>query len=114
MRKAPEKTIDLSDSFGTHGKLTAGKSTFEMYRLKKLAKAFPKVSRLPFSLRVLLETLLRHEDGRVVKKEHIQAVLEWNPTAEPVTEISFHPARVLLQDFTGVPAVVDLAAMREA
>ncbi len=63
---------------------------------------------------MLLENLLRHEDGRVVKREHIEKMLAWDPKATPETEISFHPARVLLQDFTGVPAVVDLAAMREA
>ncbi|MFZ5472138.1 MAG: aconitate hydratase AcnA [Myxococcota bacterium] len=74
----------------------------------------PKVASLPFSLKVLLENLLRHEDGRVVRKEHVAALLDWNPQAPSEQEISFTPARVLLQDFTGVPCVVDLAAMREA
>src|SRR6185436_9345027 len=78
------------------------------------AKAGGNVGLLPLSLRVLLENLLRHEDGRVVKREHIDALLNWDPKAAPSQEIAFHPGRVLLQDFTGVPAVVDLAAMREA
>ncbi|HLL55622.1 MAG TPA: aconitate hydratase AcnA [Myxococcaceae bacterium] len=103
-----------SDSFGTKGQLKVGHAKYEFYNLRKLAKDYPAVDRLPFSLKVLLENLLRHEDGRVVKREHVEKMLAWNPKAEPDTEISFHPARVLLQDFTGVPAVVDLAAMREA
>ncbi len=104
----------MKDSFGTRGRLAVGSAEYEIFQLRKLAKGQSAVERLPFSLRVLLENLLRHEDGRVVKREHVQALLDWNPTALPETEISFHPARVLLQDFTGVPAVVDLAAMREA
>jgi aconitate hydratase len=72
------------------------------------------VDRLPFSLRILLENLLRNEDGKAVDKRDVEALARWNPTAEPDTEIAFHPARVVLQDFTGVPAVVDLAAMRDA
>ncbi|MFP2931130.1 aconitate hydratase AcnA [Pyxidicoccus sp. 3LG] len=104
----------MTDSFGTKSKLQVGPATYDIYSLGKLAKANPAVERLPFSLKVLLENLLRHEDGRVVKREHVEKMLAWDPKATPDVEISFHPARVLLQDFTGVPAVVDLAAMREA
>jgi aconitate hydratase len=104
----------MTDSFGTKSQLKVGSATYDMYSLGKLAKAHPSVNRLPVSLKVLLENLLRHEDGRVVKREHIEKMLAWDPKATPDVEISFHPARVLLQDFTGVPAVVDLAAMREA
>src|SRR5262245_22775273 len=102
----------MADSYKTRGSLEVGGTSFTLYRLASLPK--DKVERLPFSLPVLLETLLRPEDGRVVKKEHVDAVLDWDPKAVPEQEIAFHPARVLLQDFTGVPAVVDLAAMREA
>ncbi|MBL9039479.1 MAG: aconitate hydratase, partial [Archangium sp.] len=103
-----------SDSFKTRTKLTVGGVPHDIFSLKTLAAQHPVVDTLPFSLKVLLENLLRLEDGRVVKKEHVEAVMKWNPTAEPDTEISFTPARVLLQDFTGVPVVVDLATMREA
>jgi aconitate hydratase len=103
-----------TDSFQTRGSLQVGGKTYEVFSLDVLAKAHPTVRQLPFSLRVLLENLLRHEDGRVVKREHVEKMLAWNPKAAPDTEISFHVARVLLQDFTGVPAVVDLAGMREA
>ncbi len=103
-----------SDSFNVRVSLSAGGKTVSMFSLAELAKKFPRVHKLPYALKVLLENLLRHEDGRVVRKEHIEALLRWDPAAEPNTEISFTPARVLLQDFTGVPVVVDLAAMREA
>jgi aconitate hydratase len=103
-----------NDSFHTRGTLDVGGASHEIYRLSALAKAHPGVARLPFSLKVLLENLLRHEDGRVVRREHVERMIGWDPKAAPETEISFHVARVLLQDFTGVPAVVDLAAMREA
>ncbi len=102
------------DSFKTRTKLPVGGVPYDIFSLKTLAKAYPAIDRLPFSLKVLLENLLRLEDGRVVKKDHVEALLKWNPKAEPDTEISFTPARVLLQDFTGVPVVVDLATMREA
>jgi aconitate hydratase len=108
------KPTQVLNSFGTQSKLSSGSTEVEIFSLKKLLQQNPSVAKLPFSLKVLLENLLRHEDGRIVKKEHISPLLDWNPKAEPETEISFHPARVLLQDFTGVPAVVDLAAMREA
>jgi aconitate hydratase len=104
----------MTDSFGTKSQLKVGSATYDIFNLGKLAQKHPAVARLPFSLKILLENLLRHEDGRVVKREHIDKMLAWDPKATPETEISFHPARVLLQDFTGVPAVVDLAAMREA
>src|SRR5512132_4160981 len=104
----------MTDTFGTQGELKVGKQKYEIFRLQKIAKEHPAVERLPYSLKVLLENLLRFEDGRVVRKDHVEKLIAWDPKAEPDTEISFHPARVLLQDFTGVPAVVDLAAMREA
>ncbi|NUQ75908.1 MAG: aconitate hydratase AcnA [Polyangiaceae bacterium] len=101
-----------TDSFGAKSTLTVSANSYTIYRLGSLPAA--AVARLPFSLRILLENLLRHEDGRVVRREHIEGVLNWDAKAAPSQEIAFHPARVLLQDFTGVPAVVDLAAMREA
>jgi aconitate hydratase len=102
------------DTFKTRTKLNVGGLPYDIFSLKALAKTHPKLDKLPHSLKVLLENLLRFEDGRVVKKEHVEAVVNWNPKVEPDTEISFTPARVLLQDFTGVPVVVDLATMREA
>ncbi|MBX7099040.1 MAG: aconitate hydratase AcnA [Myxococcaceae bacterium] len=102
------------DSFQTKTKLSVGNVPWEISSLGALQKAYPQVAKLPFSLKVLLENLLRFEDGRVVKKELIEKLVNWNAKAEPDTEISFTPARVLLQDFTGVPVVVDLATMREA
>ena len=103
----------MADSFGAKSTLSVSGKSYTIYRLRALAQD-AELARLPVSLRILLENLLRHEDGRVVRKEHVDAVLRWDPKAAPSQEISFHPARVLLQDFTGVPAVVDLAAMREA
>ncbi|MRG94598.1 aconitate hydratase AcnA [Polyangium spumosum] len=103
----------MADSFGAKSTLSVSGKSYTIYRLRALA-GDADLARLPVSLRILLENLLRHEDGRVVRKEHVEAVLRWDPKAAPSQEISFHPARVLLQDFTGVPAVVDLAAMREA
>ncbi|MFT3709998.1 MAG: aconitate hydratase AcnA [Archangium sp.] len=102
------------DTFKTRTKLNVGGIPYDIFSLKTLAKQFGSVDKLPFSLKVLLENLLRFEDGRVVKKDHVDALVNWNPKSEPDTEISFTPARVLLQDFTGVPVVVDLAVMREA
>jgi aconitate hydratase len=113
-RRKTTLTMANIDSFKTRTKLTVGGIAYDTFSLGLLAKAFPQIQRLPLSLKVLLENLLRFEDGRVVKKEHVEALVNWNPKAEPSTEISFTPARVLLQDFTGVPVVVDLAAMREA
>ncbi|HKC23569.1 MAG TPA: aconitate hydratase AcnA, partial [Thermoanaerobaculia bacterium] len=104
----------MADSFSSKGRLTVGASSYPYYRLSALGAAFPGVASLPFSLKILLENLLRHEDGRVVKHQDVEALAGWAPDAKLDQEIAFHPARVLLQDFTGVPAVVDLAAMREA
>ncbi|HYN43073.1 MAG TPA: aconitate hydratase AcnA, partial [Thermoanaerobaculia bacterium] len=104
----------MNDSFKTKTSLTAGGATVSYFSIETLAKEHPQVRTLPYSLKVLLENLLRCEDGRVVRKEDVLALAAWDPKAEPDTEIAFHPARVLMQDFTGVPAVVDLAAMREA
>jgi aconitate hydratase len=106
------------NSFATRAALKVGSESFEIYRLDALERSgVGNPSRLPFSLKVLLENLLRHEDGRFVHPEDIRALATWDPTsAEGASEkeIAFMPARVLLQDFTGVPAVVDLAAMRDA
>src|SRR5207249_2078036 len=88
--------------------------TFHYYRLDALSRSGLDVSRLPFSLKVLLENLLRHEDGVTVTSRDIEALAAWDPKADPDREIAFRPSRVLLQDFTGVPAIVDLAAMRDA
>ncbi len=102
------------DSFHTRTALTVGGRTVDYFSLPALAKTWPAVDRLPFSLRILLENLLRREDGAFVKADDITALASWNPAAtNPDREISFMPARVLLQDFTGVPCVVDLAAMRD-
>jgi aconitate hydratase len=107
-----------SNSFGTKSRLPIGKEDVEIFSLKALASSgVGNVARLPFSLKVLLENLLRHEDGRFVFADDIRALAGWDPTSAggaTEKEISFMPARVLLQDFTGVPAVVDLAAMRDA
>jgi aconitate hydratase len=105
------------NSFSTRARLQVGSDSFEIYRLEALARAgLAQTFRLPFSLKVLLENLLRHEDGHFVHADDIRALASWDPTqsAGAGKEVSFMPARVLLQDFTGVPAVVDLAAMRDA
>ncbi len=99
-----------ANSFGSRATLEAGGATHEIYRLD----AVPGSETLPYSLKVLLENLLRNEDGKNITKEHITALANWDKDAQPDTEIQFTPARVILQDLTGVPAVVDLAAMREA
>jgi aconitate hydratase len=102
--------VASTDSFGARGTLQAGGAEHEIFRLSAVEGA----DRLPFSLKVLLENLLRTEDGANVTADHVRALAAWDPTAEPDTEIQFTPARVLMQDFTGVPCVVDLATMREA
>ena len=103
----------MKDSFVTRGTLSVGDRSYEIFRLPKLADQ-DKVSRLPYSLKVLLENLLRFEDDKTVSADDIQALINWDAQAEPSKEIAYRPARVLMQDFTGVPAVVDLAAMRDA
>src|SRR5467141_259498 len=106
--------IPAGNSFGTRDKLNVGAQSFDIHRLEKLEKhGMHAVAKLPFSLRILLENLLRCEDGRFVGPNDIRALAGWTPNAAQ-KEIAFMPARVLLQDFTGVPAVVDLATMREA
>src|SRR5581483_2059326 len=99
------------DSFKTRGTLDVAGTRFAIQRLDALGA---RVARLPISLKVLLENVLRLEDGRTTTRAHVEAILDWQPAAPPSREIPFMPARVLLQDFTGVPAVVDLAAMRQA
>ena len=101
------------NSFDARADLEVGGKTYEIFRLDALQSKFD-VARLPFSLKVLLENLLRNEDGESVTAENIEALASWDANAEPTQEIAFTPARVILQDFTGVPAVVDLAAMRDA
>src|SRR5579863_2533385 len=106
--------IAAGNSFGTRDKLNVGAQSFDIHRLEFLEKKIScNLTKLPFSLRILLENLLRCEDGRFVHPEDIQFLANWTPGAKE-KEIAFMPARVLLQDFTGVPAVVDLATMREA
>jgi len=100
-----------SDSFGTRTTLELGGTRCTVFRLAELGA---RAARLPYSLRILLENLLRLEDGRSVTREHVEALLAWQPKREPEREIPFMPARVILQDFTGVPVVADLAAMRDA
>ncbi|HZM10135.1 MAG TPA: aconitase family protein, partial [Candidatus Limnocylindrales bacterium] len=102
------------NSFGSRSILRVGKREFEIYRLDALEKQGCAVGHLPYSLRILLENLLRREDGKAVKADDVRALASWTGKTVPVQEIAFMPSRVLLQDFTGVPAVVDLAAMRDA
>src|SRR5258706_9464519 len=102
------------NSFKTRTGLQVGDRTFQYYSLPALqAAGFPEVARLPYSMKILLENLLRQEDGRFVKAADIEALAKWDVKSQAQREISFMPARVLLQDFTGVPCVVDLAAMRD-
>ncbi|HEY0501003.1 MAG TPA: aconitate hydratase AcnA [Kutzneria sp.] len=98
------------DSFGARGTLTVGDASYEVFRLSAVDGA----ERLPYSLKILLENLLRTEDGANITADHVRALASWDPSADPDTEIQFTPARVIMQDFTGVPCVVDLATMREA
>jgi aconitate hydratase len=102
------------NTFGSQSELKSGGRTYEIFRLSALEKRGIQLTRLPFSLRILLENLLRYEDGKSVTADDIEFLAKWDPKAEPSREISWMPARVLMQDFTGVPAVVDLAAMRDA
>jgi aconitate hydratase len=105
-----ETRVSTVDSFGAKSTLTVGSTDYEIFRIDTV----PGYDRLPFSLKVLLENLLRTEDGANVTKQQIEALGSWDAAAEPDTEIQFTPARVVMQDFTGVPCIVDLATMREA
>ncbi len=98
------------NSFGARDTLTVGALSYQIYRLD----AVPNTEKLPYSLKVLAENLLRNEDGSNITKDHIEAIANWDPTAQPSIEIQYTPARVVMQDFTGVPCIVDLATMREA
>ncbi|MBM4415185.1 MAG: aconitate hydratase AcnA [Chloroflexi bacterium] len=107
--------VSSLDSFGTRSTLNVGGQAHTVYRLDAAARALDiDLARLPFTLRILLENLLRGEDGESVTAVQLRAFARWDPAAEPTDEIAFRPARVLLQDFTGVPCIVDLAAMRDA
>ena len=101
----------MNNSFATRDTLTVGDQSFEIFSLRKL-NAAQDIVRLPNTLKILLENLLRNEDERTVTRADIESLIGWNPQAEPDCEIAFRPARVLMQDFTGVPAVVDLAAIQ--
>ena len=103
-------STDSVNSFGARDTLTVGDNSYEIYRLD----AVPGTEKLPYSLKVLAENLLRTEDGANITADHVRALAAWDPAAEPDTEIQFTPARVVMQDFTGVPCIVDLATMREA
>jgi aconitate hydratase len=105
--------VSSSDSFGARSILEVGDRSYEIFRLDSLQERFD-VARLPYSIKVLLENVLRLEDGQTVTAADVEAIASWDAAAEPSVEIPFQPARVLMQDFTGVPAVVDLAAMRDA
>src|SRR5689334_7625060 len=102
----------MKDSFKARTTLACGNQNFEIASLAALKDR--NVARLPYSLKILLENLLRFEDGVNVTRDDVEALIKWDPKAAPSYEISFTPSRVIMQDFTGVPAVVDLAAMREA
>ncbi|MEJ7746190.1 MAG: aconitase family protein, partial [Luteimonas sp.] len=103
----------MTDSFATRSHLELAGKSYTYFSLPKLGERFD-LAKLPYSMKILLENLLRHEDGVTVLPQHIEAVAQWGAKDEPDTEIAFMPARVVLQDFTGVPCVVDLAAMRDA
>ena len=104
----------MADSFQSKATLNVENKTHTIYRLDAVYKKYPQAARLPFALKILLENLLRTEDGVNVRADDIAALAQWDAKAEPTKEIAFTVARVLLQDFTGVPAIVDLAAMRDA
>lgn len=103
-------TTESVNSFGARSTLNVGDTSYQIYRLD----AARGTEKLPYSLKVLAENLLRNEDGRNITTDHIEAIAHWDPTAEPSIEIQYTPARVVMQDFTGVPCIVDLATMREA
>src|SRR5215216_7295374 len=102
------------DSLNTRSTLEVGSKTYAYYSLAKAGETLGDISRLPFSMKVLLENLLRFEDGQTVTRDDLQAMVDWQKERRIAREIQYRPARVLMQDFTGVPAVVDLAAMRDA
>ncbi len=104
----------MANHFGSQALLRVSDRDYTLFRLDAVTRVFPQAARLPFSLKILLENLLRNEDGLTVRPPDIEALAKWDPKALPSAEIAFTPARVLLQDFTGVPAIVDLAAMRDA
>src|SRR3954470_16605716 len=109
-----DQSMASQNSFNTRGSLTVGGQRYQYFSLPALEKAgYPGLARLPHSLKILLENLLRREDARFVDRDDIQTLAGWDVTSKAAKEIAFMPARVLLQDFTGVPAVVDLAAMRD-
>ena len=103
----------MNNSFNTRDTLVVGDASYEIFSLRKLGEQHD-ITRLPWTLKILLENLLRYEDGKTVTRDDIEALIKWDPQAEPDCEIAYRPARVLMQDFTGVPAIVDLAAMRDA
>src|SRR3989442_11599671 len=105
-----KETVVSANSFDARSTLQVGDESYEIFRLDKVEGS----ARLPYSLKILLENLLRTEDGANITADHIRALGGWDPNAEPSEEIQFTPARVIMQDFTGVPCVVDLATMREA
>src|ERR1700744_1120495 len=107
-------STQVGNSFGSQSQLKTGNRTYEIFRLDVLEQKGISLTRLPYSLRILLENLLRQEDGRSVTADDIEFLAKWDPKAEPSREIAYMPARVLMQDFTGVPAIVDLAAMLDA
>src|SRR5829696_9230545 len=104
----------MPNSFESRSTLSVGGKAYTIYRLAAIEKGHPQAKKLPYSLKILLENLLRNENDLSVRKADIDALALWQAKAEPNTEIAFTPARVLMQDFTGVPCVVDLAAMRDA
>src|SRR5437868_1310285 len=104
----------MNNSFGSQAPLAVGDRHYTIYRLDAVEKQFPQAARLPYALKILLENLLRTENGLSVRPADVEALAKWEAAAFPTKEIAFTPSRVLLQDFTGVPAIVDLAAMRDA
>ena len=107
-------SVSGRDSLGVRRQLQVGGTAYDYFSLEAAGTALGEVARLPYSLKVLFENLLRFEDGRTVTPEQVQALVAWLGQRRSDQEIAFRPARVLMQDFTGVPAVVDLAAMRHA
>ena len=103
----------LSNNLDTLSDLSVGDKTYKIYSLEKLESRYGvSISRLPFSIRILLENVLRNFDGETVTEQHVESLANWDPSNTEAKEIPYNPARVILQDFTGVPCVVDLAAMR--